>query len=82
MGEASTILMSVQKGDLWRVEITWPNGTLHHFGKFRSEQEAQGWIRAHSSLTAHVVQVSDIRRKAAGRRPRSAVDEAKGGDSV
>ena len=42
MGGASTVLTSVQDGDLWRVQIAWPNGTLHHFGKFRSELDAQG----------------------------------------
>jgi hypothetical protein len=68
MGGASTVLTSVQDGDLWRVQIAWPNGTLHHFGKFRSEREAQGWISAHSWLTEHVIEESEIRRKGSGRR--------------
>lgn len=63
MGEASTVLTSVQEGDLWRAQITWPNGTINYFGKFRSEPEAQGWIMAHLWLTEHVVEDTEIRRK-------------------
>jgi hypothetical protein len=72
MGGASTVLTSVRDGDFWRVQIAWPNGTLHHFGKFRSEQEAQGWISAHSGLTTHVIEESEIRRRS-GRRVTSVV---------
>ena len=63
MAEASTALTSVREGDLWRVQIAWPNGAFNFFGKFRSEREAQGWIGAHSWLTAHVVDDREIRRK-------------------
>ena len=64
MGEASTVLTSVKEGDhLWRVQIAWPNGTVHHFGKFRSERQARKWISAHSWLTEHVVEDTEIRRK-------------------
>ena len=33
MGEASTYLISVKDGDLWRVQIAWPNGAINYFGK-------------------------------------------------
>jgi len=42
----------VQEGDLWRVQIVWPNGSVHHFGKFASKVEAVSWIAAHRWLTA------------------------------
>jgi hypothetical protein len=46
MGGASTVLTSIKEGDFWRVKIVWPNGTQRHFGKFASEQKAEGWISA------------------------------------
>jgi hypothetical protein len=46
-----TVLLAVQEGDVWRVQITWPNGSLHYFGKFTSKKDAIGWITAHSWLT-------------------------------
>jgi hypothetical protein len=79
MGEASTILTSVQEDDLWRVQITWPNGTTKYFGKFRSELEAEGWIGRHRWLTERVTKQSEIRRKRSGDQ---FVDIAKGGDSA
>jgi hypothetical protein len=51
MGVASTVLTSIKEGDLWRVEIVWPNGTKRYFGKFGSEQEAERWISTHRCLT-------------------------------
>jgi hypothetical protein len=48
----STVLLPVQEGDLWRVQIVWPNGSVHHFGKFASKVEAVSWIAAHRWLTA------------------------------
>ena len=54
MGTGRTVLLAVQEGDVWRVQIAWPNGALHYFGKFTSEQDAIGWITAHSWLTAPV----------------------------
>jgi hypothetical protein len=50
-GGANTVLTSLKEGDLWRVQIAWPNGTKRHFGKFGSEQEAEGWISRHRWLT-------------------------------
>jgi hypothetical protein len=30
----------MQVGKIWRVQIVWPNGSLHYFGTFTSEQSA------------------------------------------
>jgi hypothetical protein len=51
MGDACTVISAVQEGDIWRAQITWPNGALHYFGKFVSKQDAVEWINAHSRLT-------------------------------
>jgi hypothetical protein len=32
------------------VRIAWPNGAVHHFGKFASEKDAMAWITAHPWL--------------------------------
>jgi hypothetical protein len=40
----------IEKGGIWRVRITWPNGSVRHFGKFTSEKEALDWITAHPWL--------------------------------
>jgi hypothetical protein len=45
-----TDLSPVQKGPIWRVQITWPNRLVHHFGKFSSEKDASDWIAAHPWL--------------------------------
>ena len=36
----------------WRVKMTWPNKTLHFFGKFLSRAEAEKWIERHRWLTS------------------------------
>jgi hypothetical protein len=46
-----TVLSSVQEGDVWRVRIEWPNGAVHYFGSFASENDAIQWIDAHAWLT-------------------------------
>ena len=46
-----TLLSPVRKGEIWRVQIVWPNGTVHHVGKFASEKEAAKWILARPRLT-------------------------------
>jgi hypothetical protein len=51
MGDHLTLLSPVQKGPIWRVRITWPTGTIHHFGKFASEKDARNWITARPWLT-------------------------------
>jgi hypothetical protein len=44
-------LLPVREGEIWRVRIIWPNGAMHHFGKFAFEKDAVDWIGAHSRLT-------------------------------
>jgi hypothetical protein len=44
-------LSPVQRGQIWRVRITWPNGAMRHFGKFTSEKEAVEWVTDHPWLT-------------------------------
>jgi hypothetical protein len=62
MGGASTVLTLVKEGDLWRVQIAWPSGTTHYYGKFGSEREASGWISRHRWLTERGVEGATIRR--------------------
>lgn len=62
MGGASTVLTLVKVGELWRVQIAWPNGTTKYFGKFGSEREARKWIGAHGWLTERAIQDKEIRR--------------------
>jgi hypothetical protein len=62
MGEASTVLISVKEGNLWRAQIAWPNGAINYFGKFGSELEARKWISTHRRLTEKVIDDSEIRR--------------------
>jgi hypothetical protein len=72
MGGASTILTSVKKGDLWRVQIKWPSGTTKYFGKFGSEQEATGWISKHRWLSERAIKDAKINRpwgSVSGRKP-------------
>jgi hypothetical protein len=51
MGTQCTVLLPVGEGKIWRVEIVWPNGAVHRFGKFASKEDAVDWIAAHSRLT-------------------------------
>ena len=50
MADGLTVISPVQKGSIWRVRITWPNGLVHHFGEFISEKQAKDWIIAHPWL--------------------------------
>ena len=47
----SALLLPVQEGDIWRVQIVWPNRHVNYFGIFTSERDATAWINAHSNLT-------------------------------
>jgi hypothetical protein len=47
----SALLSPVQEGEIWRVQIVWPNGAVHYFGKFTSKKDAVAWINAHPNLT-------------------------------
>ena len=46
-----SLLSPVQGDEIWRMRIAWPNGAVHHFGKFSSERDATDWINAHPRLT-------------------------------
>lgn len=46
----AAILSSVKQGSVWHVRLAWPNGAVHYFGKFTSEQDAIDWIHAHPGL--------------------------------
>ena len=41
----------MQAGDIWRVQIVWPNGSVHYFGRFADKKAAVDWIAAHAWLT-------------------------------
>jgi hypothetical protein len=47
----SALLSPVKDRKNWRVQIVWPNGAVHYFGKFPSEKDAIDWINAHPRLT-------------------------------
>ena len=47
----TTVLLPMQVGNIWRVQIVWPNGSVHYFGTFTSNQSAVEWITAHAWLT-------------------------------
>jgi hypothetical protein len=47
----AALLLPVQEGEIWRVQIVWANGAVHFFGKFTSERDAIDWINAHPRLT-------------------------------
>ena len=46
-----TMLVTVRKGQMWRVQITPPNGSVRLFGRFSSEKSAREWMAAHAPLT-------------------------------
>jgi hypothetical protein len=46
-----TVLLPMKVGDIWRVQIVWPNGSVHYFGTFDSKKSAVDWISAHAWLT-------------------------------
>jgi hypothetical protein len=63
MGTGRTFLLPVREGDIWRVQIVWPNGALHYFGKFTSRQNADEWIAAHSWLTVPATDGGEVHPK-------------------
>jgi hypothetical protein len=58
MATQCTVLLPVREGKIWRVQIVWPNGAVHHFGKFTSKEDADDWIAAHSRLTMPTEEIS------------------------
>jgi hypothetical protein len=49
-------LFAVEEGKDWRVQIVWPNGAVHYFGRFTSKENALTWIDAHGWLTLPVAE--------------------------
>jgi hypothetical protein len=49
-------LLAVEEGRHWRVQIVWPNGAVHYFGRFTSNKDALNWVAAHQWLTLPVVE--------------------------
>jgi hypothetical protein len=47
----TTVLLPMQVCDIWRVQIVWPNGSVHYFGMFASKASGVEWITAHAWLT-------------------------------
>jgi hypothetical protein len=54
MAKAPTVLIPVQQGELWRVQIIWPNGAVHYFGNYGSRGDALNWIAEHAWLIKRV----------------------------
>jgi hypothetical protein len=48
MGDKSAVLSPVRDGDIWRVQIIWPNGKMNIVGEFSSEGDAVKWIERHA----------------------------------
>jgi hypothetical protein len=44
---ARTVFLPIPLGDIWRVQIVWPNASVL-FGRFASEREASEWIANHA----------------------------------
>ena len=51
-----TNLFAVEEGRDWRVQIVWPNGSVHYFGRFTSKKDALNWVAAHQWLTLPVAE--------------------------
>jgi uncharacterized protein YbdZ (MbtH family) len=47
----TTVLLPMQAGSVWRVQIVWPNGSVHYFGTFTSKEATIEWIKRHAWLT-------------------------------
>jgi hypothetical protein len=57
---ATTVLLPTKVGKIWRVQIIWPNGSVHYFGNFPGHQDAANWISAHSWLIAAAKRETDV----------------------
>jgi hypothetical protein len=51
MAKVHTVLLPMQQGSVWRVQIVWPNGSVHYYGNFESKKQAVDWITAHDWIT-------------------------------
>lgn len=47
----TTVLLPMRVGSIWRVQIVWPNGSVHYYGTFASKESAIAWISTHSWLS-------------------------------
>ena len=54
MAKAPTVLIPLQQGEFWRVQIIWPNGAVHYFGNYGSRGDALNWIAEHAWLIKRV----------------------------
>jgi hypothetical protein len=59
----ATILSGVHADGVWRVQITWANGSKHRIGKFGTKQEAEKWIEDHRWLTERPVEPPQPKEK-------------------
>jgi hypothetical protein len=50
------------RGNIWRVQIVWPNGSVHYFGRFSSKKGAHEWIISHAWLTAPIIKKNPPRK--------------------
>ena len=48
MGDQCAVLSPVQEGDIWRVQIIWPDGKRDYVGEFSSEGDATKWMHRHA----------------------------------
>jgi hypothetical protein len=51
-----TSLFAIEEGRDWRVQIVWPNGSVHYFGRFTSKKDTLNWVAAHQWLTLPVAE--------------------------
>jgi len=50
----------MQVGEIWRVQIVWPNGSVHYFGMYNSREAAVEWITGHAWLTMRPKHRNDV----------------------
>jgi hypothetical protein len=48
MGDQRAVLTPVQDGDIWHVQIIWPNGKMDFVRGFSSEGDAVKWMDRHA----------------------------------
>ena len=70
---ARTQLTSVERSGHWTVRLTWPNGSIHYFGRYADRREADKWIAEHRWMTAERIEERDIPTVGAKWRPRKRV---------
>jgi len=56
----TTVLLPMQVGEIWRVQIVWPNGSVHYFGMYNSREAAVEWITGHAWLTMRPKHRNDV----------------------